>query len=154
MTEDEKIRADYAASVSLLTEAERQKLWNDAKAYCRDWKVRKIPRTPANSTKLQKQLDIFIIDADPAPTTDAPLLHHERQTKGCPDMSQQTTTDLTPEVRVLEAARVTWKKACAMYGEDSPEAAKAHEALNEVIRKTITRLDEVWLAEAEIGTPH
>jgi hypothetical protein len=54
---------------------------------------------------------------------------------------------------VLEMALVTWEKACAMYGKDSPEAAKAHEALNEVIRKTITRLDEGWVAEAETGTP-
>lgn len=154
MTEDEKIRADYAASTSLLTEAERQKLWNAAKVFCKDWKLGKIPRTPANLAKLQKQIAIFIIDADPAPTTDAPLLHHEQQTKGCADMSQQTPTDLTPEIQVLEAARVTWNKACAIYGEDSPEAVKVREALDEVIRKTITRLDEVWLAEAESGTPH
>jgi hypothetical protein len=51
LTEDEKIRADYEASVSLLTEAERDKLWQDAKAYCWDWMAGKIPRTPANSAK-------------------------------------------------------------------------------------------------------
>jgi hypothetical protein len=64
-TEDEKIRADYEASVSLLTEAEREKLWNDAKAFCEDWLADKIPRTPANSAKLKKQIDILTVDCDP-----------------------------------------------------------------------------------------
>ena len=65
MTEDEKIRADYEASVSLLTEAEREKLWNDAKAFCEDWLADKIPRTPANSAKLKKRIDILTVDCDP-----------------------------------------------------------------------------------------
>lgn len=51
--------------MSLLTEAEREKLWNDAKAFCWDWKLGKIPRTPANSAKLKKQIDIFTVDCDP-----------------------------------------------------------------------------------------
>ena len=65
MTEDEKIRADYAATVSLLSVAEREKLWNDAKAFCMDFCQSKIPRTPENMTKLEKQIDIFTADCDP-----------------------------------------------------------------------------------------
>lgn len=65
MTEDEKIRAEHEARVSLLSEADREMLWQAAKAFCWDWKVGKIPRTPENSAKLQKQIDIFMVDCDP-----------------------------------------------------------------------------------------
>ena len=65
MTEDEKIRADYNATVSLLSEAEREKLWNDAKAFCIDFYRGKIPRTPENVAKLEKQIEIFTADCDP-----------------------------------------------------------------------------------------
>jgi hypothetical protein len=65
MTEDERIRADYAATVSLLSQAEREKLWNEAKAFCIDFCQGKIPRTPQNVAKLEKQIDIFTADCDP-----------------------------------------------------------------------------------------
>ena len=62
-------RADYKASVSLLTEAEREKLWNDAKAFCWDWLAHKIPATPANLAKFKKQVDIFTADCSPDSVT-------------------------------------------------------------------------------------
>ena len=65
MTEDEKLRADYAATVSLLSEAERDKLWNDAKAFCMDFIHDKIPRTPKNMAKLEKQIELFTVDSEP-----------------------------------------------------------------------------------------
>jgi hypothetical protein len=70
MTEDEKIRAEYAASVSLLTEAERDKLWKDARAYCFDLMDGKIPRTPANLAKFKKQVEILTADCDPDSLTE------------------------------------------------------------------------------------
>ena len=69
MTEYEKLRADYAASVSLLTDDERQQLWEGAKAYVSDWLEGKIPRTPESLSKCRKQWDIVSLDCDP----DAPV---------------------------------------------------------------------------------
>ena len=67
-------------------------------------------------------------------------------------MNGQIETNLTKDVSAIEEALVACRNACAMYGEGSPEAIKARDALDEVVRKTITRIEEVWLAQADVGT--
>jgi len=78
----------------------------------------------------------------------------KKQTNGGDVMSRQKETDLTPEVCAMEAALAACEKVCDTYGKGSPEGTKARETLEEDVRRIIARLYKIWLAQAEIGTPH